>query len=153
MYSPNLRSFLRTEIRQTISDWEGNKEAILIAKHVLEVTLAEYDFSAADFQEGLYQIIYDETLSLLKQPKPALPDASQLELFGMSKRQAELVVQIERERVYVPSLKAYKALYGEDRITSAQISESAAHYRAEADCNTRISELLVKLSKTKGYYS
>jgi hypothetical protein len=154
MYSSNLRSFLRTTIRQVLCDWTGEKEPVAIAHHVLDVVLVDFDFTKEHFQEALYRVIYEETCDILKKPRAQAetPDAAQLELEGVPKRQAKIIAQIERENIYVPSKRAYLALYGKQRLSRAELAESVEHYRTEARQNARIAELLARLLDLPGYY-
>jgi hypothetical protein len=154
MYSENLRSFLRAAIHKTIGEWEGEREPAPIARHVLDVVLIDHEFTHGDLFEGLYTIIYDETCNILKGSgsKKSKPDLKQLLLWHVPQDQAEIIVEINRIAVYVPSKKAYKPLYGKGRIKRLEIPESVAHYKSEANCNDRIAVLLQRLFDNPGGY-
>jgi hypothetical protein len=116
MYSANLRSFVRSLLRQEAATWEGPLEPATTAKRVVQNVLVDFDYTNEDWCEAVYQLVYDEACKLFKKEKKEIPlQMNFLMALGMPEEHAMLILRLDQARLYVPSAGGYMDLAGATR--------------------------------------
>lgn len=155
MYSPNLRSFIRTLIREEVQSWQGDYDYAEITHRVVGRCFTEREMERDEYLEAVYTMVYQEVLVVLKRP-PAEDEPLQtnfLHKLGVPKRHATMIVELGMKRVYVPSRHAPVEIFGSNRVTRAELAESIVHYRALIGQYERIVGILTNLYNLPGYYN
>jgi hypothetical protein len=153
MYSPNFRSFVRTLLRQEAENWEGPLEPAAISKRVVENILVDFEHSNEDWCETAYQLVYDEACKLFKKEKKEIPlQLNFLVALGVPQEHAQLILQLDQARLYVPSKGGYMDLAGDERMTRAQLEEANKHLRGKKNELGAKNKIIRHLISLPGYY-
>lgn len=153
MYSPNLRSFIRTSLRQEAEHYQGVLEPAVIAKRVVETIFVDFEYTKEDWMEAVYQLVYDEACQLFKKEKVEIPlQMDFLMQLGVPQKHAALILELKQVRLYVPSEGGYMDLVGDARMSRSQLQE--AHDWLEKSTSELASKTLLveRLLKLHGYY-
>lgn len=157
MYDPNFRSFIRTMIRKKAQHYQDQTGQLPINEISREVVdeLTNRQHSESEWLESLYALVYEEAKEILRRPEQnrnTQIDEQQLLNLGVPSRPAKIIARINRSAVYVPSCHALKLLYGPNRLTDLELSESVLHYQKKSKEIALLSVELERLRKAPGNY-
>jgi hypothetical protein len=154
MYSANLRSFVRTLLRQEAETWEGPLEPAAISKRVVQNVLVDFEYTNEDWCEAVYQLVYDEACKLFKkEKKEILMQLDFLTTLGVPQEHAQLLLKLDQARLYVPSMGGYMDLAGEARMTRAQLEEANKHLKSKKNELGAKTKIIGHLISLPGYYA
>jgi hypothetical protein len=161
MYCANLRSLIRTMLRQEAQKYEA-KDGLPIpqlAKAVVENLRLKVP-SIDEWLEALYSLVYEEARSLFTRDQPD-PGQYNLEFSfliksGVPRPHATLLVQIGEYGLPVPcedGALRIKPLFGKERMNRAELCLAKAFKRKKGEETLAKCDLLDELEKLPGYYS
>lgn len=166
MYSPTLRSNLRTRLKQAAQNYSLPIEPATISKDVTE-QMRVYNGHVAklrseelitvpivDWLEAIHQLAYGIALEEFKNKTSKAPGYEQQELkgLGVPEKHCNLILLIGHKSLYVPSESGFMPLAGKERMTRPQLWEAHLHLKTMSEDIARRALYVKQLWETPGYY-